>query len=351
MLIATKWFGTFLADGGRVLKSSLFPKSPEAIAARLFSMQKGHILEEERALAKGRRVNVLESRLTPLGRLVVEDSSFIDPAVFGFRDTLLRESLLLLAELKSRETVGADRHLMEAISSYDSIQEQLNQLDLRLHAWFGLHYPELADILKGMDYSRAILESGDREGIQSSSGFEGPSIGVDFTPGEKEKVISLARAVQHLGGLLEETGAYIDSMSEQELPNLTALLGPKLASRLVREAGGLERIATLPAGTVQLIGAEKALFRHLKKGRKPPKHGLIFQHPLVHSLPREQRGKISRFLASRASIAARLDMFHGRFMGDSLRADVEKRAEKLKNSPAPKRHDARTGKPGHVRRQ
>lgn len=341
VLIATKWFGTFLVDEAKVIKSSLFPKTPAGIAERLFAMQKGRILEEERGLAAGKRVNVLESRLEPLGRMIVSDTSFLHPEDFGFRETTLKEALVLLAELKSKEDVGGDRHLMEAIATYDAAQEQLNQLDLRLHSWYGLHYPELGDLLRGMDYSRAISLQGDRASIQEARDLHDVSIGVDFIREERERLMALASGMLYLDELSEKTGEFIDRRAAEEFPSLSKLLGPKLACRMVKEAGGLERLASFPSGTVQLIGAEKALFRHLRKGRKPPKHGLIFQHPLVHGLPRDQRGRISRFLAAKAVIAARVDKFHGKDIGDRLREEVEKRAAQLKSSPSPKRHEAR----------
>lgn len=342
MLIATKWFGVFLIDGDKVVKTHLFPKDPSGIATRLHAIQKGHILDEERAAAQGKRVNVLESRLEPLGRMVVADASFVNAATYGFRETLLKEALLLLAEMKTEEETGADRHLMEAIASYDAAQEQINQLDLKLHSWYGLHYPELGDALKGIDYSKAVSSYGDRESVQEGIDLSGASIGVDFIEGEKEMLMSLASGIIYLTDLSEKTGEYIDRRAQEVLPNLSALLGPKLACRLVREAGGLERLSSFPAGTVQLIGAEKALFRHLRKGRRPPKHGLIFQHPLVHSMPRDRRGRMSRFIGGKAAIAARLDMYRGRDMGEELKREAEKRAEELRSAPAAKKRHQST---------
>ncbi len=351
MFIATRWFGVFLADEGKVVRSTLFPKDPAGIASRLFAMQKGHILDEERSMAQGRKVNVLESRLEPIGRMVMEDTSFIQASTFGFREQLLKDALVMLAELKSKEETGADRHLMEAIATYDAAEEQLNQLDLRLHSWYGLHYPELGDFLRGMDYSRAVSTLGDRKSIQSEHGLQGMSIGVDFIQEEKESLMTLAAGILYLSDLAEKTGDFIDRRSMEEFPNLSKVLGPKLACRIVKTAGGLERLSSFPAGTVQLIGAEKALFRHLRKGKRPPKHGLIFQHPLVHSLPREQRGRISRFLAAKAVIAARIDRFHGNDIGDRLKAEVEKRASELRNSPPPKRHQAQAERKTVARRR
>jgi nucleolar protein 56 len=90
-----------------------------------------------------------------------------------------------------------------------------------------------------------------------------------------------------------------------------------VGARIISKAGSLARLATLPASTIQILGAEKALFRALKTGARPPKHGLLFQHPLIHSAPKWQRGKIARAVASKVAIAARIDYY--RHNGKDLR--------------------------------
>ena len=96
-------------------------------------------------------------------------------------------------------------------------------------------------------------------------------------------------------------------------PNLSAILGTAVGARILGRAGSLKRLAGLPASTIQVLGAEKALFRSLKTGSQPPKHGLLFQHAMVHAAPRWQRGKIARAIAAKAVIAARIDVY-----GDGL---------------------------------
>jgi len=102
---------------------------------------------------------------------------------------------------------------------------------------------------------------------------------------------------------------------EQEMdtvaPNTKEILGATIGARMIAKVGSLERLAMLPASTIQVIGAEKALFRALKTGSRPPKHGIIFQHPLVHSAPKWQRGKIARAIAAKVVIAARIDAYRG----------------------------------------
>jgi nucleolar protein 56 len=123
-------------------------------------------------------------------------------------------------------------------------------------------------------------------------------------------------------------------------PNVRAVAGALLGARLIAIAGSLQTLAMRPASTIQVLGAEKALFRSLKTGARPPKHGLIFQHTLLHDAKRWQRGKIARVIAGKLAIAARADAFGGQFIGDKLKADINKRLEeireKYKEPPSPK---------------
>jgi len=127
---------------------------------------------------------------------------------------------------------------------------------------------------------------------------------------------------------------------------MSSLVGPMLSARLISIAGGLENLAKMPASTVQVLGAEKALFRSLKTGARPPKHGVIFQYGAIHQSPRWQRGKIARALSGKLSIAARLDYFGGEFKGEVLRGQLEKKikeiSEKYGAPPARGRHAERT---------
>ena len=104
---------------------------------------------------------------------------------------------------------------------------------------------------------------------------------------------------------------YISDLMNNIAPNLSAIAGPTIGARLIAKSGGLMKLAKLPSSTIQVLGAEKALFRSLKSGSRPPKHGIIFQHDKVHSSPKWQRGKIARSLASKIAIAARIDVFRG----------------------------------------
>ena len=126
---------------------------------------------------------------------------------------------------------------------------------------------------------------------------------------------------------------------QEVAPNTKTIAGSLLGARLIAIVGGLMNLAKLPASTMQILGAENALFRSLKTNARPPKHGVIFQHPLIHDGKRWQRGKIARALAGKLSIAARVDAFNGKYAGDELKADLDKRIEEIReryaNPPPP----------------
>ena len=102
-----------------------------------------------------------------------------------------------------------------------------------------------------------------------------------------------------------------------------SILGVTMAAKLIEHTGSLKRLAEMPASTLQVLGAEKALFRHMRnKKNRPPKFGLIHEHQLIQKSKREMYGKVARALADKASIAARVDYFRGKFIGDKLKKEL-----------------------------
>jgi nucleolar protein 56 len=127
-----------------------------------------------------------------------------------------------------------------------------------------------------------------------------------------------------------ELEEYIGNLMESVAPNMTVLAGPMVSARLISLAGSLKELARKPSSTIQIYGAEKALFRSMKTKATPPKHGVIFQVPLIHSAPYWQRGKLSRALAGKLTIAARVDAYSDRDIGDNLLEELNSRVEEIK---------------------
>ncbi|MCL2148167.1 MAG: ribosomal biogenesis protein [Methanomassiliicoccaceae archaeon] len=341
-VLVTKWFGVFLIDekSGRVIDKRLMPRDPDLIAERLALVQRGSLLDEERELAgKAPKVSVSDTRQSELGKPMFYDSSFLDPGSFGFTEDVMHGAMLGLGRLRSSEPVPRDRNLVHAIRALDDLVECSNLLSERLHEWYGMHFPELADFAKDDRYAALINAHGGREGIIEELGLGVSSMGADLEGADLDEIAGLAGA---LGGLYGERGrmeSYISEIAAEAAPNMCALLGAPLSARLISLAGGLGRLSSLPSSTVQLLGAEKAMFRHLRSGKRPPKHGVLYQHPDVHRSPYWQRGKIARALAGKALIAAKVDANGGEFVGDALREGFEARVKDIQEHypEAPKR--------------
>ena len=344
MLLVTTWFGSFLLDEGKVVTAKPFPKDAESIAARLAVVEEWKVLDEERALMGSLdEVFVTEPRLERAGgNLVRERPPFLNPEDFGFSRELLHEAMRALSRHRMRKAVGPDDYVAQAVAALDDLAEVSNQVQERLREWYGLHYPELAKVVGDDTFLDLVAEHGDRERMPMESGG---SVGAPLPPEEQTAVMAfavLARSVRRERARLE---SHIETRMKEIAPNVTYLAGPILGARLIALAGGLEPLARLPASTVQLLGAERALFRHLREGTRPPKHGVLFQHPWIHRAPRWQRGALSRAFAGKLSMAARADAYTKRFIADALKVDVEKAMAEARRrhatAPPPRKREMR----------
>jgi len=144
-------------------------------------------------------------------------------------------------------------------------------------------------------------------------------------------IIALERRMNSLQKLREEIEDELEEKMEAIAPNLTRVAGHMIGARLIERAGGLKKLAMLPGSKIQVMGAERALYRSLSKGKKgkPPKHGIIYQHPMIRTLNRKVRGKMARYFAGKISIAVRLDYFSGN-IDEKLDEDLKKRYQGLK---------------------
>ena len=159
------------------------------------------------------------------------------------------------------------------------------------------------------------------------------SRGGDMTEKNLAIVQTLAKQILDLFDLRKTIEEHVDQQMKEEAPNISAVLGTAVGARILARAGSLSKLASMPASTIQVLGAEKALFRALKTGSNPPKHGIIFQHAIVHAAPRWQRGKIARAVAAKAAIAARVDVHKAglnQTLLDKLNVRVKEIEEKFK---------------------
>lgn len=379
-------FGSFAVDEkGELVAYELAPKVIDEAVEEALKVERGELPSHMRRLAE---------RLKEMGvsRVVVEDDEEARQlSKLGFEASIgpaeepflrVRGSMVSLAvktefasndeeflkwlfeaelEYTRRKLRGAaqkrDLLAAQAIRAIDDIDKTANLFIARLREWYSLHFPELNDLVKDHEaYAKIVAEIGRRDDITAEKlvelGFSEEkarqveeaarkSIGADLSDFDLEAIRTLAGILSDLYALRGRLASYIEAVMKEVAPNITALVGPLLGARLISLAGGLDRLARMPASTIQVLGAEKALFRALRTGGRPPKHGVIFQFPHINRSPRWQRGKIARALAAKLAIAAKVDAFTGRFIGDRLREELMRRIEEIKKIYAkpPKREE------------
>jgi nucleolar protein 56 len=218
-----------------------------------------------------------------------------------------------------------DLHISQSINALDELDKIINVIGARLREWYGLHFPELDYLIQNIfTYAEIVKLAGNRNNIDlnmlENLGIESKkadmivvavqrSKGGDILEENLSIIKKLANEVIMQTELRKVLAQQIEEMMEKIAPNIKELLTATVGARLMAKAGSLQKLSVMPASTIQIIGAEKALFRSLKTGAPPPKHGILFQHPILHSAPKWQRGKMARAIASKIAIAARIDLF------------------------------------------
>lgn len=350
VLLVTKWFGSFLVEGGRVTKEARFPLEAREIAARLQQVRAGKILEEERTLAKG-GVEVLEMRLRTLGK-VHEKAVFFDLQIDEPDRKILHDAAIHVAREESREAAGErDRFLSQAVNAMDELDKTINTLVERIREWYGLHFPESLDKLNDPKaFVELLARNPDREAVRhhvDATKSASESMGVDFAKDELGAIQGFAKNLRDMFAERNRIEKLVTDVATEVAPNLSSLLGGLIAAKLIAKAGSLESLAFSPASTIQTLGAETSLFQHLKDGTKPPKHGILFQHGLVNTAPKWQRGRMSRHLSGYAMLAARFDHFDRKLSPrlPELKAKLEANVTRIKNSkPRERPQERREGK-------
>jgi nucleolar protein 56 len=263
----------------------------------------------------------------------------------------VRDVSVALTKKRVRKAVEKrDLTIAQAILSIDDLDKTINLFMGRIQEWYGLHFPELTHLLENQEtYARLVLNFGGRENFAIESlekeglpkdkaekiaEVAGKSMGAELKEEDMRQIQGLCKTTLELSALRGKLDTYANAAMSEVAPNLNEIAGSLLGARLIAIAGGLDNLAKMPASTIQVLGAEKALFRALKTGTRPPKHGLLFQHALIHEASRWQRGKVSRALAGKIAIAARIDAYGGKFAGSELKADLEKRVKEIREKYA-----------------
>jgi len=363
----------------------LFQKEPKKIAETLLNIEAGKIVDEqttliERLKTKGYVFFIFESAETArnaheklkiavevahpsaagetlrssLEQFAVQSGFVKEPS--ELRDWTHRVSMEMTKLRVRRAAEKRDMLVVQAIQAIDDLDRTVNLFMGRIREWYGLHFPELDRLVeKHETYARLVANLGKRDSLTSESiEKEGlpkakadqlaevaeKSMGADLEDNDLAQIQTMCKDTLQLYDARQSLEGYMDTLMEEVAPNVKTLVGSLLGARLIALAGGLSNLAKMPASTIQVLGAEKALFRSLKTGTRPPKHGIIFQHTLIHEAKRWQRGKIARAIAGKLAIAARSDAYSGKYIGDGLKAGLERRITEIQEKyrePPPER--------------
>lgn len=255
-----------------------------------------------------------------------------------------------------------DNHIIQAIAILDQLDKAINTFSMRVREWYSWHFPELVKIVSDNHrYARCALFIKDKkdlsedklhdlaaivdddEGIATSiMDAAKHSMGQDITSTDMENVIAFAERVVNLGTYRKNLHAYLVNKMSVVAPNLATLIGEVVGARLISHAGSLTNLSKYPASTVQILGAEKALFRALKTKGNTPKYGLLYHSSFIGRAGTKNKGRISRFLANKCSIASRIDNFSetpSTAFGNALRQQVEERLEFYASGAAPTKNE------------
>jgi len=359
-------------EGNEIVEKTLYPKDPKQIAAALSRQLNGELTRE---------VSGTVENLTQRGfnRFIFSNGALAEAvkARWGvevevrsgtaasehLRDTLEdlahelmgkdASQMLSLSHdvsvLMARRAVGRalserDATMSQTVHLLNDLDKTLNTLSGRLREWYGLHFPELSRLVEDhRTYAKIVRTLGDRGrfdpthltalGVSAAKAQKicktaQGSMGAPLLHKDQPQIDQLAVHLLALYGYRRSLEEYISALAEEIAPNLSEIAGPIIAAKLMEKAGGLRKLAMKPSSTIQLLGAEKAMFRAMKSRSKPPKHGLIFQHPVVHSSPRRMRGRSARSLAAKLAIAARADAFSGRPIAAELKRELDLKLER-----------------------
>ncbi len=296
-------------DNGKVLWKKFFNKNAEAVKQFLGP------LPTEAVEAAGQNYAESSKYTNKKFRELSKDNFVNNEELNSF----LTEFAIELSRMQMKGIIGKDKLLLHAINAHDEIEKQINIMNQRLAEWYSLHYPERKTS------ADEIERFGRRENFPSYK----ESLGIEIDEIDEQTFKDFSKTITVLKNQQSKLKRYVKDVSKEIMPNTSSVIDPLLAARMLSMAGSLEKFARMTASTIQLIGAEKALFRHLRKEGKSPKYGIVFLDPRIQQTAPEKRGKVARILASKVSQAIRIDFYSKRDDTERLKKELEEELLKV----------------------
>ncbi|MBI3033980.1 hypothetical protein HYY72_02375 [Candidatus Woesearchaeota archaeon] len=238
----------------------------------------------------------------------------------------IRAEIIKITKRKLKNAVAKDWLIIQASSSIEDLNKASNLIAKRIREWYELYNPETSrNVEDHQKFIELILQKSREELLKELHLTEEKSMGADISGEDLEIILNLALQLKSIYEARDREKEYLEGIMGETCPNIKAVAGPLIGAKLITLAGSLKRLSELSASTIQLLGAEKALFRHMKTGAKSPKYGVIFNHQLIQKGNRKNWGKTGRALGDKIAIAAKIDHFKGKFIGDRLLKELEAR--------------------------
>lgn len=316
--IYSSCIGTFLFSESYEISEKIFFSDVISASRKL---EQGEWTDEEKKLVNSAGGKILflgfkKEKIT--GVVFTSDIKKLEAASRQLQqhDAKISEAIMKIAKSKVKDSVQSDELIIQAASSMQELDKAASMLSKRLREWYGLKNPELASGIS--DNARFV-----KEVLQDSGKSE---MGAEIAAEDEAEMKELAEEVVKLLIIRAKTEKYIEKRMKDVCPNLLAVAGAAIGAKMLESAGSLRRLAMLPASTVQLLGAESAMFKFLrKKSKKMPRFGILHEHKVIATALENKKGKAARLLADRISIAARVDYFKGKFVGDRLLREIEEK--------------------------
>ncbi|MBD3164857.1 hypothetical protein GF323_06690 [Candidatus Woesearchaeota archaeon] len=236
----------------------------------------------------------------------------------------LRKINLELTKKKIREDVNEDNLICQSANCIHDMDRVANILSKRLREWYSLYNPEFEKSISNNKKFCELINKQPKKQPLKEIGAES-SMGGELGKTDLEPILGLAKEILSLYNYRERAEKYLEELMEKYCPNLKEVSGSIIGAKLIEHTGSLKKLVMMPASTVQILGAEKALFRHMKTGARPPKFGIIHDHQFIQQTKKAQQGKRARALADKISLAVKMDYFKGEFIAKKLKKELEEK--------------------------
>ncbi len=317
MYLYSNIIGTFVLNQNfQIREKVLFSK--KELSKNFKQLQEGNVLESEKKFLKKFK-KIKDLRQEPNQKVLLK----VYNVLYDYRKEFY-DNNLYLTKTQIKESVSQDLLIIQTSSSINELNKAINMLSKRLREMYGYVLPEVEDKITDHKNFAEKVSKDTVDKLKKDFNVK-HSMGAKLSKDDLDSIKSLASTILTMFKQKESKEKHLENLMKKTCLNLTDVAGYLTGAKLVTIAGSLRNMVMMPASTIQLLGAEKALFRHMVKGSKSPKYGVIFEHSLIQKVAKQDRGKAARALADKILLAVKVDFFKGDYIADKLNKELKER--------------------------